>query len=70
MLICLLPAINFLMRLVGTVRMQKVVALLCSSRILTYCVLPVLGRFFSNPGALTLGKLMPEKSKPDYRYSL
>ncbi|EUL90990.1 TPA: hypothetical protein JG916_001038 [Enterobacter hormaechei subsp. steigerwaltii] len=54
MLICLLLAINFLMKLVGTVRMEKVAALLGRSRILTYGVLPVLGWFFmSSPGALT-----------------
>ena len=64
---CLLLAINFLMKLVGTVRMEKVAALLGRSRILTYGVLPVLGWFFmSSPGALTFGKLLPEKSKPGY----
>ncbi|HAW8102591.1 TPA: PTS sorbitol transporter subunit IIC [Escherichia coli] len=71
MLICLLLAINFLMKLVGTVRMEKVAALLGRSRILTYGVLPVLGWFFmSSPGALTLGKLLPEKSKPGYEDAL
>lgn len=68
MLICLLLAINFLMKLVGTIRMEKVAILLGRSRILTYGVLPVLGWFFmSSPGALTLGKLLPEKSKPGYQ---
>ncbi|GHL48379.1 hypothetical protein ECZU29_32290 [Escherichia coli] len=62
MLICLLLAINFLMKLVGTVRMEKVAALLGRSRILTR-LLPVLGWFFmSSPGALTLGKLCPRAS--------
>lgn len=71
MLICLLLAINFLMKLVGTVRMEKVAVLLGRSRILTYGVLPVLGWFFmSSPGALTLGKLLPEKSKPGYEDAL
>ena len=71
MLICLLLAINFLMKLVGTVRMEKVAPLLGRSRILTYGVLPVLGWFFmSSPGALTLGKLLPEKSKPGYEDAL
>lgn len=68
MLICLLLAINFLMKLVGTVRMEKVAALLGRSRILTYGVLPVLGWFFmSSPGALTLGKLLPERASPAMR---
>lgn len=59
------------MKLVGTVRMEKVAALLGRSRILTYGVLPVLGWFFmSSPGALTLGKLLPEKSKPGYEDAL
>lgn len=63
MLICLLLVINFLMKLVGTIRMEKVAALLGRSRILTYGVLPVLGWFFmSSPGALTLGKLLPERA--------
>ena len=71
MLICLLLAINFLMKLVGTVRMEKVAALLGRSRILTYGALPVLGWFFmSSPGALPLGKLLPEKSKPGYEDAL
>ena len=60
-----------LMKLVGIVRMEKVAALLGRSRILTYGVLPVLGWFFmSSPGALTLGKLLPEKSKPGYEDAL
>jgi PTS system glucitol/sorbitol-specific IIC component len=67
MLITPLLAINFLMKLVDTVRMEEVATLLGRSRILTYGVLPVLGWFFmSSPGALTLGKLQPEKSKPGY----
>ncbi len=65
MLICLLLAINFLMKLVGTVRMEKVAALLGRSRILTYGVLPVLGWFFmSSPGALTLGSSYLRRVNP------
>jgi PTS system glucitol/sorbitol-specific IIC component len=71
MLIALLLAINFLMKLIGQARMERVAALLGRSRILTYGVLPVLGWFFmSSPGALTLGKLLPEKSKPGYEDAL
>ena len=71
MLITLLLAINFLMKLTGEARMQRVAALFGRSRILTYGVLPVLGWFFmSSPGALTLGKLLPEKSKPGYEDAL
>jgi PTS system glucitol/sorbitol-specific IIC component len=71
MLIALLLAINFLMKLVGQTRMERVAALFGRSRILTYGVLPSLGWFFmSSPGALTLGKLLPEKSKPGYEDAL
>ncbi|EBH8909036.1 PTS glucitol/sorbitol transporter subunit IIC [Salmonella enterica] len=71
MLITLLLAINFLMKLTGEARMQRVAALFGRSRILTYGVLPVFGWFFmSSPGALTLGKLLPEKSKPGYEDAL
>ncbi len=71
MLICLLLAINFLMKLVGQQRMERVATLFGRSRILTYGLLPILGWFFmSSPGALTLGKLLPEKSKPGYEDAL
>ena len=46
MLICLLLAINFLMKLVGQQRMERVATLLGRSRILTYGLLPILGWFF------------------------
>ena len=54
MLICLLLAINFLMKLVGTVRMEKVAAPLGRSRILTYGVLPVLSQAGVQYGYTTL----------------
>ncbi|TZE98857.1 PTS sorbitol transporter subunit IIC, partial [Salmonella enterica subsp. enterica serovar Typhimurium] len=71
MLICLLLVITFLMKLVGTVRLEKFAALLGRSRILTYGVLPLPGWvFMTSPGALTLGKLLSEKSKPGHEDAL
>ena len=43
MLICLLLAINFLMKLVGQQRMERVATLFGRSRILTYGLLPIIG---------------------------
>ena len=67
MLICLLLAINFLMKLVGQQRMERVATLFGRSRILTYGLLPILGWFCSPtwcPRSCSSGWASPPGSKP------
>ena len=58
MLITLILTVNFIMKLIGQQRMEKVATLMGKSKILTYGILPSFAWFFlSSPGALTMGIL-------------
>lgn len=71
MLITLILVVNFIMKLVGQRRIESFAERLGRSKIMTYGVLPSLGWFFlSSPGALTLGKFLPERCKPGYEDAL
>ncbi len=71
MLITLILTVNFIMKLVGEKRMEKFAGVMGRSKILTYGVLPTLAWFFlSSPGALTMGKFLPERCKPAYQDAL
>ncbi|EDW4373876.1 PTS sorbitol transporter subunit IIC [Salmonella enterica subsp. diarizonae] len=71
MLMTLLLVVNFLMKLVGEKRIEKLATLLGKYRILTYGVLPPISWFLlSFPGALTIGKLLPERNKLPYQDAL
>lgn len=71
MLITLILTVNFIMKLIGQQRMEKVATLMGKSKILTYGILPSFAWFFlSSPGALTMGKFLPERCKPAYQDAL
>ena len=71
MLVVLLTTINFFIKIVGEDKINKVAMLFGKSKILTYGILPSFAWFFfSSPGALTVGRFLPEKCKPGYQDAL
>ncbi|MCL1995484.1 MAG: PTS glucitol/sorbitol transporter subunit IIC [Defluviitaleaceae bacterium] len=70
-LLALLFLVQFLIRLIGDKKINKAAEVLGKSRILSYLVLPTFAWFFlSSPGALTVGKFLPEKRKPGFQDAL
>ncbi len=71
LLIVLLTAVNALIRIIGTDRIEKLGAVAGRDGIqylpLRYLVLPVLSMFFlTNPMAYTMGRFLPERRKPAF----
>ncbi|RBN37231.1 PTS sorbitol transporter subunit IIC, partial [Priestia megaterium] len=66
-LICLITAVNAIIKLVGEEKIQRF-ALKCTKNIiLRYTVFPILAVFFlTNPMAYTFGKFLPERQKPAF----
>lgn len=59
------------LRLVGTAQTEALARLCGRSRVLTYGLLPVIGWLLLRaPGALALGFVLPEKSKPGFEDAL
>ncbi|WP_209123982.1 PTS glucitol/sorbitol transporter subunit IIC [Alkalihalobacillus sp. BA299] len=66
-LICLITAVNALIKMVGEERINKFAQKCTKNIILRYSVLPVLAVFFlTNPMAYTFGKFLPERQKPAF----
>lgn len=71
LLIVLLTAVNALIRLIGTSRIEKLGEIAGRDGLiyypLRYLVLPVLSVFFlTNPMAYTMGRFLPERRKPAF----
>ena len=70
-LIILLTLINFIVKMIGEEKVNGIAKVLAKSRLLTYGILPSLAWFFfSSPGALAVGKFLPERAKPGFEDAL
>lgn len=71
MLLALLFLVQFLIKILGDKKINKIASFLGKSAVLSYLVLPTFAWFFfSSPGALILGKFLPEKRKPGFEDAL
>ncbi|MBO8141615.1 MAG: PTS glucitol/sorbitol transporter subunit IIC [Firmicutes bacterium] len=66
-LICLITAVNAVIKLVGQARVDRWAVRLSGNIILRYTLLPILAVFFlTNPMAYTFGRFLPERYKPAF----
>jgi PTS system glucitol/sorbitol-specific IIC component len=66
-LLCLITAVNAIIKLVGEERIHKFAQKCTGNMILRYTVFPLLAVFFlTNPMAYTFGKFLPEYQKPAF----
>lgn len=66
-LICLLVAVNALIRIIGQERVERFAQRITSNVVLRYTLLPILAVFFlTNPMAYTFGKFLQERHKPAF----
>lgn len=66
-LICLMTAINALIKFIGQENIDRVAQSAAKYTILRYTVMPVMAVFFlTNPMAYTFGRFLPEKYKPAF----
>lgn len=71
MLVCLFTMIHFIIKIVGEKKINNFAKFMGKNKILTYGVLPTFAWFFfSSPGALTVGRFLPEKCKPGFEDAL
>ncbi len=65
--VCLMTAVNSVIKLVGTERVERFAARTTRNPILRYTLLPILAVFFlGNPMCYTFGRFVDEKYKPAY----
>jgi glucitol/sorbitol PTS system EIIC component len=66
-LICLITAVNAIIKMVGEERINRLAQKSTKNIILRYTLFPILAVFFlTNPMAYTFGKFLPEKQKPAF----
>lgn len=66
-LICLITAVNAIIKFVGEERIHRFAERCTKNIILRYSVFPILAVFFlTNPMAFTFGKFLPEYQKPAF----
>jgi len=71
MLVTLLTLVHFIVRIIGEEKINKFASLFGRYKILAYGVLPSLAWFFfSSPGAVAVGRFLPERCKPGYEDAL
>ena len=65
--VCLMTAVNSVIKIIGTERVEAFAAKTTKNPILRYTVLPILAVFFvGNPMCYTFGRFVDEKFKPAY----
>lgn len=65
--VCLMTAVNSVIKIIGTERVEAFAAKTTRNPILRYTVLPILAVFFvGNPMCYTFGRFVDEKFKPAY----
>jgi PTS system glucitol/sorbitol-specific IIC component len=66
-LICLITAVNALIKFIGEERIHGIARASTKNPILRYTVFPILAVFFlTNPMCYTFGKFLPERQKPAF----
>lgn len=65
--VCLMTAVNSVIKLVGTERVERFAARITKYAVLRYTLLPVMAVFFvGNPMCFTFGRFVDEKYKPAF----
>lgn len=67
LVVCLMTAVNSIIKIVGTEKVEDFAQKMTKNMILRYTVLPLLAVFFlANPAAYTFGRFLEEKYKPAF----